>query len=238
LGYFEDAASVGIYSIGYSVAIIGMVVNNAVLSVWSAEAVKEFQSDPARAPVLLGSMAERLVAGLACVWLAITAGGGDIIRLLAAPAFHPATDIVPFIGAAVMFHGIIHIANAIFLLMKRLGRSSWIWISGGILSIVLNMVLIPTLGILGAAISQTVSFCSIALGMVLVAQKLYPLQLNWLRLTGVFAGSLLLAILMFPPWAETPATSLMLKLPVGIVVTLVILVTIAPEVSHIMRWRK
>lgn len=236
LGYFQDTTAVGIYSMGYSVAIMGMMTNNAVLSVWTPETVKKFESNPDQAPIQLGRTAERLVAGFACVWLAITAAGGDMIRLLAAPAFHQGVVVVPFIAAAVMFHGIIHIANAIFLLMKHLQRTVWFWIVGGALSILLNMFLIPKLGILGAAISQACSFGVIAVGMTMGAQSIYPLQLNWLRLGGVLAGSCFMAILMFPAWASTPTLSLLLKLPIGIMTTIIAIRVVAPEIVQSMTW--
>lgn len=238
LGYFEDTASVGIYSLGYSMAIMGMMANNAVLSVWAPETVKEFESNPGQAPILLGRMAERLIAGFVCIWLAITAAGGDMIRLLAAPTFHQATVVVPFIAAAVMLHGIIHIANAVFLLMKRLELTVWCWILGGMLSVLLNIVLIPKLGILGAAISQTASFLLIAVGMAIGAQYIYPLQLNWPRLGCVLAGNCLMASFMFPAWASMPTTSLLLKLPVGVVTTILVLKFVAPEILQSMTWRK
>lgn len=238
LGYFEDTASVGIYAIGYNVAVIGMMVNKAVLSVWTPETVKEFERDPDRAPILLGMTAERLVAAFACVWLAIAAAGGDIIRLLAAPTFHHATVVVPFIAAAVMFNGIVHLANAIFLLMKRLENTIWFWIAGGVIAMLLNILLIPKFGILGAAISQAGSSLSIAVGMVIGAQRIYPLKLNWPRLGCVLAGSCFMAVLMCPAWASTPVVSLLLKLPIGVVTSLIVLKCVMPEILSSRMWRK
>ena len=122
--------------------------------------------------------------------------------------------------------------------MSRLERTLWIWIGGGILSIVLNLILVPISGIIGAAISQTVSFFSIALGMVVGAQLLYPLQLDWARLTCIFVGILLMAIIMMPAWADTPMKSLLFKMPVGIATTIVVLSAVAPEVWQAIRWKR
>lgn len=230
LGYFEGASSVGIYSMGYSVAIMGMMANTAVLSVWTPEVVREFEINSDQARVHLGSVAERLVVGFACVWLAITAAGGDVIRLLAAPAFHDSATLVPYIAAGVFFHGVIHLANANLLLMKRLSYSMWWWIAGGVFCILLNLVLVPWLGMLGAALTQTFSFALIAGGIVLGAQKIYPLQLNGRRLGLVLAGVLVTGISMFPAWGSTPTLSLLLKLPVGALAVVAVFRLIAPEV--------
>lgn len=230
LGSFADAASVGIYSIGYSVAIMGMMANNAVLSVWTPETVKEFENDPTRAQFFLGSVADRLVAGFACVWLAITAAGGDLIRLLAAPAFRDAAILVPYIAGGVFFHGVIHLANASLLLMKRLNYAMWWWIGGGVLCMLLNFVLVPMLGRLGAALTQTFSFASIAVGIVIGAQKLYPLKVKWGRLGVALGATIAAGVAMFPAWTAAPVMSLLLKLPVGIAVVIGIFALIAPEI--------
>lgn len=232
LGYFEDTASVGIYSIGYSVAIMGMMANDAVTSVWTPETAKEFENNPDRAPLQLGRIAERLIAVYACVWLAVTASGGDVIRLLAAPAFHDAAMLVPYIAAGVFFHGVIRIATASFLLKKRLSYAMWWWIGGGMFCMLLNLVLVPWLGKLGAALTQTISFSLIAVGVVIGAQKIYPLPLNRGRLWFVFVVALAAGIAMCPGWASTPTLSLLFKVPVGLLVVIIIFRFVAPEVVH------
>jgi hypothetical protein len=41
---------VGVYSIGYSVAMVGMMVNSAVVGL-TPDAAREYEEDPTRAPV-------------------------------------------------------------------------------------------------------------------------------------------------------------------------------------------
>ncbi|MCC6134850.1 MAG: hypothetical protein IT491_05670 [Gammaproteobacteria bacterium] len=93
----------GIYSIGYSVAIVGMMVNSAVMSVWLPEATREYEQDPARAQMTLGRFMSRLIAAMALIWLVVAATGGDIIRWLANERFHATADVVPYIAGGVFF---------------------------------------------------------------------------------------------------------------------------------------
>jgi O-antigen/teichoic acid export membrane protein len=230
LGYFEDAASVGIYSVGYSVAIMGMMANNAILAVWTPETAREYESNPDLAQANLGRVAERIVAGFACIWLAVTAAGGDVIRLLAAPSFHGAANLIPFIAASVLFHGIIHLANASLLLVKRLNIAMWCWIAGGLFCMLLNFILVPWLGRMGAALTQTISFATMALAITIAAQKCYPLRLNWKRLGIMLTGIVIIATGMYPAWANAPSLSLMLKLPFGVLIVSIVLKIMAPEV--------
>jgi O-antigen/teichoic acid export membrane protein len=229
LGYYEDAASVGIYSIGYSVAIMGMMVNNALTSVWLPEASRAFESNQDEAKVQLGHLAERLIAVLAVVWLAITAAGGDAVRLLASPLFHDAAAVIPYIAGAVFFHGVLHLANTGLLLKKKLHYSVWWWLAGAALCVAMNMLLIPTLGLFVAAITQTSAFALIAIGIVVNSQRLFPLKLRALRLTSIILAIFILGVLMEPAWSGIPWISLLIKLPFGLMVALLVFEFMVPN---------
>ena len=204
IGYFDSVASAGIYSIANSVAIMGTMVNTAFLAVWTPEVTRAYDSNPEHARVHLGQIAEWVVAGLACVWMGVTAAGGDIVRLLAAPAFYPAAGLVPYIAAGVFFNGLIHVANASLLVKKRLMWGMWWWIAGSISCIGLNILLVPAWGILGAAVTQAVSFAIIAVGVTIGASRSFPLALNTRRLAVVLIGVLVAGIAMSMPWSTTP----------------------------------
>src|SRR4029077_14474305 len=88
LQYYHGAVAVGVYAIGYRVAIVGMMVNGAVISVWLPEASREYEQDQERAKYTLGRLMSRLLAAMALIWLTAAAAGGDIVRWLADERFH------------------------------------------------------------------------------------------------------------------------------------------------------
>jgi O-antigen/teichoic acid export membrane protein len=223
IGYFDSVASAGIYSVAYSIATMGMMVNIAIGAVWTPEVTRAYDSDPEHARVYLGAIAEWAVAGLACVWMAVTAAGGDIIRLLAAPAFHSAARLVPYIAAGVFFNGLIHLANASLLVKKRLTWGMWWWIAGSASCIGLNFLLVPAWGIFGAAVTQAICFAIIAGGVAVGARRAYPLALNAWRLAMLLTGVLAAGIAMSLPWWTAPIVSLLLKLPAGLVVAFAVM---------------
>ena len=230
LGHFEGPASVGIYSVGYAVATVGMMVNDAVLSVWAPETVREYANDPERARITLGRVAESIMAAFACAYLAVAAAGGDVIRLLTAPMFHDAATIVPLVAAAVLFYGLYHVAAASFLLMHRLSDLVRWWVAGGILSVSANLLLVPHLGRTGAALTQAMTFGLMGVGAMLGSQRLYRLEISGRRLSAVIAGVLAAGFVMSAAWSADPMTSLVLKFPVGVVTALLILRMLAPRI--------
>jgi O-antigen/teichoic acid export membrane protein len=142
--------------------------------------------------------------------------------LLAAPAFHPAAGLVPYIAAGVFFNGLIHLANASLLVKKRLTWGMWWWIAGSVSCIGLNFLLVPAWGILGAAVTQATSFAIIAAGITIGARRTFPLALNARRLVMVLVGVFVAGIAMSMPWWTTPIESLLIKLPAALVVAFIV----------------
>lgn len=222
LGYFHDAASAGIYSVGYSVAIIGMTVNAAMLTIWIPEATRIFETRASSGNKQLAEITEGMIAVFACVWLAVTAAGGDILRLLSAPAFHAGAAVIPFIAGAVFFHGVTHLANTVYLLEKRVHRTiSW-WVAGAVACLFFNLVLVPFAGMLGAAASQLLAFMIVALGLSIDSRRMFAGDMNWIRVLTVLFIVLAGAAIMVPAWAENPLISLLMKFPAGLTIAILI----------------
>ena len=229
LQYYHGAEAVGIYSIGYSVAVVGMMVNSAVTTVWRFEAAREYEQDPARAQVILGQLLSRLAALMAILWLIVAAAGGDIVRWLADKRFHAAADYVPYIAGGVFFAGVLHLANTGLLLAKQLNWTALWWLAGGLLCTLLNLALVPRYGGVGAAVTQSASFGLISVAILATSQAKFRLHLVWSRLAATMLVVLVTGIFLAPPWHGTAPYSLLMKLPIGIAVALIVAWTMAPD---------
>jgi len=229
LQHYHGAETVGVYSIGYSVAIVGMIVNSAVMAVWGPEAAREYEEDRARAKFTLGSLMSRQVAAMAIIWLAAAAAGGDIVRWLANERFRAAADYVPFIAGGVFFYGVLRLALTGLLLAKQMKWAALWWLAGGAVCILLNLALVPRYGGLGAAVSQSTSFAFIAMGIFATAQTKFRVQLEWKRLVASMLIVLVAAVFLIPPWHRTALLSLLMKLPIGFAAAVIVAWMAAPD---------
>lgn len=241
LQHFHGDQAVGVYSIGYSVGIVGMMINNAITAVWLPEASREFEQEPLRAQRTLGLLMTRLVAAMALVWLAVAAAGGDVVRWMANERFHGAADCVPYVAGGVFFYGVLHLANTSLLLVKQLKWAALWWAIGGALCLLLNLALVRRFGAIGAALSQCLSFAAIALGILVTAQRRFPMRLSARPLLVGLVLIVLAGVFLTRPWHETAYWSLLMKLPAGMTVALVVLLLVEPDwrvrALHYMRQR-
>lgn len=229
LQYFHGSEAVGIYSIGYSVGIIGMMINTTVMSVWLPEATREYEQDRERAKLTLGRLMSRLIAAMALIWLTATAAGGDVIRLLANERFHSSAVFVPFIAGGVFFFGTSQLALYGLVLVKQFHWAAIWWFVGGLVCTLLNFSLVPQYGGFGAAITQSVSFAFIFIGILATSQAKYRVQLNWARLTAVMVLIVIAGLFLAPAWYESATVSLLMKFPFGVAVVAITSWLIAPD---------
>ena len=229
LQYYHGAEAVGVYSIGYSVGIVGMMINGAIISVWLPEAAREYEQDPERARATLGGLMHRLMVLMALIWLVVAAAGGDIVRWLANERFHAAADYVPYIAGGVFFYGVLRLADTGLLIAKQLKWAALWWLAGGVVCTVLNVALVPRYGGLGAAITQSIGFAFMSIGIFSTAQTKFPVCLGWSRLAINIAMILAASLVMIHPWHATAPISLLMKLPFGIVVAAISIWIAAPD---------
>ena len=229
LGYFRDESHVGIYSVAYSVASLSLICNSAITQVWFPEATKVHQRSPETAANELGGLWERLVVGLGVVWLAVASMGGDLLRLLTHENYHTGAAVIPWLAGGVFFYGVASLANTGLWIAGKMKWAAYMWILGGVLSVLLNLFSVPVAGMRGAAASQCISYLSIALGVGLISWRLYPLDVRWHRLGIVGLGGALAGGVMSIPWHVNPFVSLAAKFPFVVTVSWTMAWLIAPD---------
>lgn len=100
--------------------------------------------------------------------------------------------VVPIVGVSILLGGFRSILGQIFILMKRTDINGMIWIVASILNFILNLTIIPKLGILGAAITTLVAYAFAAIATVRYSTKLFDVKFD----TQAILKSLISAFIM------------------------------------------
>ncbi len=216
IAYVRGSAELGVYAFAATVGMIGMMLNSAITLTWFPEMTREYESAGSESFPRIGMLWARLASGLMVAWIAVSAAGGDVIRLIADPRFHGGTTFVPWIAGGIFFYGIASLANTGLLLKKDLIPSIGWWVAGGVLNLGMNLLLVPPLGGTGAAMATCASYGLIAAGVMRAAQARFFLPVPWKVLGASAAVSLAAGMVMILPWSGNPALSLVLKFPVGV----------------------
>jgi O-antigen/teichoic acid export membrane protein len=112
-----------------------------------------------------------------------------IARALAAPEFFDSYEAVGLISTGVTLYALYMV---LVVILGRTGRTEFNFpatIGALLVNVALNLVLVPSLGIVGAGLALVASYLVVVALMYVFTQRLFPVPYEWRRLTRVVLAS-------------------------------------------------
>jgi O-antigen/teichoic acid export membrane protein len=197
-------AVLGVYSLGYK---FGALVNVLLVMPFQQAWTPLFfaTADDPSAPKRLARATTYLFAATTLCSLATGLSVRPFLRLTAAPEFRGAAGVVPLICLAYLIAGVASCLGNGLVVSKRVGLLSAYAVAAAAANLVLNGLLIPRLGMYGAALATVLAFSIQLVGILRSLARHYPVGLEWSRL-----GWLAIA-----GWAPLLASCALPSLPLG-----------------------
>lgn len=199
IGYFLGTVFVGYYSPAYTVGNIinffaypFIIILPAVLSKLfdenKLEEVKRY---------LNYSLKYFLIVAIPAV-VGVSVLSKQIVGFLSnRPIAENAFYVTPFVAFSILLYGISSILISILALVKKTKTYAKIWTGSAILNILLNIVLIPRIGIIGAAATTLLSYLFSFILVWKYSQKEIRVEINSTSLTKIVLASILMGLLVF-----------------------------------------
>ncbi|MEO5576130.1 MAG: oligosaccharide flippase family protein [Gaiellaceae bacterium] len=191
LVHLASLEEVGLYEIGVRIASAMVLLLTAFRMAWPAFAYSI--EDDAEAKRTYAFVLTYLV--VVASWLALALGllAPWLVRLLTQPEFYGGERVV----APLAFGGMAYAAYIVMAIgVGRAKRTQFNWVIAGlaaVVNVVLNLILIPPYGIMGAAVATVAAYGVMFLAMTWYAQRIFPTPYQWRRvLTAVAAAIALL----------------------------------------------
>jgi O-antigen/teichoic acid export membrane protein len=196
---FVGLAEAGLYSLAVKFSQVVTVVVRAFNLAWPPLAYSIRDDDEARHAYAVIVTYYLLVAFT--IVLALSLEARWVVRLLAAPAFFDSYKAIPLVSTGVTLY-------ALFLVMSvavgRVGRTELNFpvtaVAAGC-NVVLNLLLVPSLELVGAGLALVGSYLVMLALMYAVTRRVFPLPLEWARLARIVAiagGLFAFGELVFP----------------------------------------
>ena len=115
-----------------------------------------------------------------------------IVRLLAAPDFFDSFEAVGLISTAVTLYALYLV---LVVILGRTGRTEFnlpATLAALVANVVLNLILVPPLGIVGAGLALVASYVVVLALMYVFTQRLFPVAYEWGRLAKIVLASAVL----------------------------------------------
>lgn len=222
IAYFLGEDLAGVYAAGYdlgqqSLTILMMMVNLAAypLAVRALElhGVKAAQNQLKQNAILLLAVAVPATMGLIIVAPNVTS------VFLGADFREAATLLLPWVSLAILFSGV---RAYHFDLAFQLGRYTMgqIWVVGtaAIINIILNVLLIPLLGLKGAVYATVIAYFLALFLSIMLGRRVFPVPFSLKDAFKIVVASLIMAMCLLPTWKFHGFLWLMIQILTGITV--------------------
>jgi O-antigen/teichoic acid export membrane protein len=110
----------------------------------------------------------------------------EIVEVLARPGYEVAAVVLPIVAFASAFQGLYTMFVSVIFLRRRTVILPLITAASAAVNIGLNLLLIPILGVVGAAWSTLAAYVLFAALTYVAASRMYPIRPEWGRLAGIF----------------------------------------------------
>ena len=168
-----DFAAVGVYTIGYGLALnLNNLFNFALYNAYTQVSIREFETKGPEAVLrtkrsvlhILVYVCVGMAVGLICV-------GPDVLLLMAGADKHASVPVFVLIGVIYTFDGLFGICGAGLLLHKRSRTVLMLTLGSVLVNVALNLVWIPRFGVMGAVYATAASFVALNVGRYLTCPR-------------------------------------------------------------------
>jgi O-antigen/teichoic acid export membrane protein len=187
LQWFDGLEAVGIYAIGFNMGLLMNLFVTGFTNAWYPYFMS-FMDKQAEARVLFGRILTYYVLGFGALSLLFYLAAKPVVMIMTQPAFHQAYKVVGLSATAQFLTGVFSLLLPGMYFAKQVKYQSIVQVAAASIAIGLNLVLIPWLGFLGAAIALALGH--LAMTMLQQAWNLrrthayLEVQYEWNRILG------------------------------------------------------
>ena len=157
----------------------------------------------------------------------------EIVIILASDKFAASAKIIPFIITGAMIWGFYHIFAAGLYIYKKTKILAFVIFLTCCLNIILNLLLIPILGILGSAISILISYIVMTFVVIKISFKYVKIEINLFDIGGYIIASIIMSLIIYNIKIDNTLYSLLLKTLVGFIIYLTVVILIDEKIRNI-----
>lgn len=177
LEFFWGASVIGVYAIAYKLPSIISILSTILTSAWQISAVEDFGSEESK------EFFSDVYQKYASVYVMVCSGMilfiKMIARILFSGEFYEGWKYAIILMAAVIFQALSGFLGIIYAASKKTKTIFITTIVGAGSNIVLNILLIPSMGALGAAVATLVSYIVVWMMRLIDSRRILPIRVDY-----------------------------------------------------------
>ena len=182
--YFLGSAANGLYAVACKIPTVLTLLSTIFMEAWQFSAIQEATGDR--------EVHIRFYSQVWSAFLAVMVMAGSVvivlcrleIRMLSTPRYYEAWQYIPTLSMAMVFSAFSSFMGSVYVVTEKSRLSLWTALWSALANIFLNFLLIPRIGIQGAAIATLASYVLCFAIRAVTSRRLIPFTLFTPRLIG------------------------------------------------------
>lgn len=195
LQLFVPLSSIGLYSLGYQLGSIMVMVSGAMANAWIPYFFKQVADHGGGANARLSKLVTYYVLATTVVAMLLCLFAKEVVLVLTADVYHAAWQLVPIVVIGYFFNSLYFISSQFLLAKLKSHLLPITTVIAALFNLVLNFSFIPSYGIEAAAWSMLASFLIMFSLVFLAANKYFPFPYEYGRIFRVMlAGGVVIGL--------------------------------------------
>ncbi len=237
VGHYLGLSELGLYSAAYAIATyaeealmtpVNMALMPAYMKIWvtqGTEATSRF----------LSAALELFIIGCGAIAMLVYVNSASLIGILASKKFAAAQSLLPILVLGLLVYATHIFFNAPLVLHKRSMVLTCVTTLCCIVNIGMNIILLPRIGIKGAAIATLLSYLMLVLGLLTISRRYLSFSLPIATLLSCCVLVIGIQELMNQVTFSSHWVDLGLKVPASMVLYSIGLLILRPRLRHSLR---
>lgn len=195
LRYFIGLETVGMYAIGVRVSMVLALLLNGFEMAIGPFVYSHYRDESAPATFARTFDYVSVATALSVTGLALFAA--DIVNIFATPSYLPGHNVVPLLAGGTAIYGLGAYFSVGIGISKRTVHRAWTAVLAAALNIGLDFILVPRLGMAGAAGATVVSFLTLAVLQMRISQRFYAVPYRFRRNAIMYGTAVAVIVVAF-----------------------------------------
>lgn len=217
--WFLGSDANGIYAVAYKIPTILTILAAVFMDAWQLSAIAESDGDRQAHLRFYGRIWDAFASAVFLCAGGIIALSPLLIRLLAEETYYSAWQYIPVLTLSMAAAAFSNFMGSVYVVTKQSKASFWTSLVGAGSNIVLNLWLIPRIGLQGAAAATFLSCLAVFLIRLVNARQLLPFPLSGRKLAlgvGILLLQTLFLLFRWPGWLPVQIAGLLALLLLGL----------------------
>jgi len=180
--YFCGEGANGLYSAAHKIPTLLTLASGVFIEAWQISAVSDGGKTKEETEDFFKTVYSNYLSVMVAGAAFIVAGSKLFTRILLADSYYFSWEYIPVLALATLFSSLVAFMGSVYFLEKKSVSSMLTALSGALINVVLNFVMIPSHGAMGAALATAISYVAVYVIRVVDTKQYVNFKTHGLKL--------------------------------------------------------